>query len=128
MLKRFIMTTAASAVIGCTPSHAAITTQQEILQEGIKALACYQVTGRATQALRFVVEGTPYEVYYAATLMHDDINDYQRWVLSELFKGLEQVDLTLDNVLDFAEVWAVFCQTAIGQGTMEIEKRPRGDG
>lgn len=128
MLKRFIMASTASAVIGCAPSHATITTQQELVQEGIKAFACYQVTGRATQALKFVIEGTPYEVYYAATLMHDDINDYQRWVLSELFKGLEQVDLTLDNVLDFAEVWAVFCQTAIGQGTMEIEKRPRGDG
>jgi len=128
MIKRLIMTTATSAVIGCTPSHAAITTQQELLQEGIKALACYQVTGRATQALKFVLEGTPYEVYYAATLMHDDITDYQRWVLRELFLGLEQVDISLDNVLDFAEVWAEFCQQAIGQGTMEIEKRPKGDG
>ena len=97
-------------------------TAQPLAEVAYKSLACTQVTGHATRALRYVMEGQPYVLYYATTLARQDISDYQRWVLDGLFKGLEEAQLTPEEALDFAELWMAYCLTVIGQGKLELSE------
>lgn len=123
MLRKLLVTAAILGPTSCAPSHA-ITTD-EVAKLAVKALACAEVAPHATQALRFVMEGYPYELYYATTLAHHDISAYQRWVLEGLYLGLEQQqELTQSDIVDFTEVWTTYCITAMGQGKLELtEKR-----
>lgn len=119
-MKRLLVALAIIGPTACSPSHAAPPTAAELAQVALKALACAEVAPHASQALRFAVEGQPYELYYATTLAHRDITGYQRWVLEGLYRGLEQQEITLGDILGFTEVWTTYCITTMGHGKLEL--------
>ena len=119
-MKRLLVALAIIGPTSCSPSHAAPPTAAEIAQVAVKALSCAEITPHATRALRYVMEGQPYELYYATTLAQPGINAYQRWVLEGLYLGLEQQELTLGDIVGFTEVWTTYCITTIGHGKLEL--------
>lgn len=115
-MRKFLIAAALTIPTACTPVQA---NTQQIAELAVKALSCAEITPHATRALRYVMEGQPYELYYATTLAQPGINAYQRWVLKGLYEGLEQVDITLGGLVEFAHVWTSYCIRSIGAGKIE---------